>query len=273
MLNAFEMPKGACNAHLHIVDPAYPNDGKTDEVVGTVEMYMEEVARPFGLERAVFVHDRTFGFDHSCTLDAIRRFGRENSRGIGTVPKDISDRELLELREGGICGLRFSIWNPDTALVSIGDCLALADRCRALGMHLQLNMTEEQLICYEPQLKKLTCRLVIEDMAYLDPGIGLSGEGGKALCRLLEKGDVWVKLACPYGVSRLPKPWPDASKLAAEIADYAPERVIWGTDYPYYIAKDKPSHQLLIDMIPLWFRTAYQRQRALCDNPQELFFS
>ena len=64
----------ACNAHLHIIDPAFPNDGKAAAQIGTVETYAK-LADELGLERAVFVQAKPFATDNACLLDAIQKFG------------------------------------------------------------------------------------------------------------------------------------------------------------------------------------------------------
>ena len=51
---SFQMPAGACNAHLHIIDPAFPNDGKAAAQIGTVASY-RKLAGELSLPRAVFV--------------------------------------------------------------------------------------------------------------------------------------------------------------------------------------------------------------------------
>lgn len=88
------LPEHACNSHLHIIDPAFENDGKALSQKGTVKEYTE-LSRQLGLPRAVFVQAKPFGTDNSCLLDAIQKFGPENSRGIAVVTGDITDRRTL----------------------------------------------------------------------------------------------------------------------------------------------------------------------------------
>ena len=80
----------ACNAHLHIIDPAFPNDGKAAAQIGTVETYIQ-LAHELGLERAVFVQAKPFATDNACLLDAIQKFGPQRARGIAVVTDQVSD--------------------------------------------------------------------------------------------------------------------------------------------------------------------------------------
>ena len=106
----FEMPANACNAHLHIIDPAFPNDGKAAAQAGTVETY-RRLADQLHLPRAVFVQAKPFALDNTCLLDAIEKFGRDNARGIAVVNNTVTDTELEYLNANGVAGLRFSVWN------------------------------------------------------------------------------------------------------------------------------------------------------------------
>ena len=87
---SFIMPVNACNSHLHIIDPSFPNDGKAASQYGTVSEY-STLAKQLHLSRAVFVQAKPFGKDNSCLLDAIQKFGAENSRGIAVVDNNVSD--------------------------------------------------------------------------------------------------------------------------------------------------------------------------------------
>ena len=94
---SFHMPKNACNSHLHIIDPKFPNDGKAESQIGTVEMY-RKVIDPLGLTRAVFVNAKPFGTDNAVILDGIQKFGRENARGIAVVNNSVTEKELEDAK-------------------------------------------------------------------------------------------------------------------------------------------------------------------------------
>ena len=92
---SFAMPQNACNSHLHIIDPTFPNDGKAEIQIGTVETY-RKLADELGLPRAIFVQAKPFALDNSCLLDAIERFGSENCRGIAVVNNTVSETSWVE---------------------------------------------------------------------------------------------------------------------------------------------------------------------------------
>ena len=169
---SFPMPPNACNAHLHIIDPSFPNDGKAAAQIGTVETY-RQLADKLGLPRAVFVQAKPFGKDNACLVDAIEKFGKANARGIAVVDASVSDEKLKQLHEAGVRGLRFSVWNPNNAVVSFEDCAPLAERVKDMGWNMQLHMGAQQIAQQADIIRKLPCKVVFDHMGRLDPRQGV----------------------------------------------------------------------------------------------------
>ena len=214
---------------------------------------------------------KPFALDNACLVDAIEKFGKENCRGIAVVNREVSDAELLRLHEAGVRGLRFSVWNPNNAVVSFEDCLPLSERVRDMGWNMQLHMSARQLVECADTIRAIPCRVVIDHMGRLDPHLGVNDPAYTFLCRLLDSGKIYVKLSGPYLNTTTGEPWDDATTVAITLAEFAPERVVWGTDYPHVTEKVKPNEAALVNMIPIWLPTEKARQLALVDNPQELY--
>ena len=265
-----EMPADACNAHLHIIDPAFPNDGKAASQIGTVETY-QALVNKLRLPRAVFVQAKPFALDNACLLDAIQKFGPDNARGIAVVNNTISDQGLEQLHNGGVRGLRFSVWNPDNAVVSFDDCAPLSERVKHLGWNMQLHMGAAQLVKWADIIRRLDCKVVIDHMGRLDPALGVKDPAYPFIQEMIDKGNTWVKLSGPYLNTKTGEPWEDATRTAVAIAEFAPERVVWGSDFPHVTEKIKPDEVVLTEMIATWLPTKKARQLALADNPKELY--
>ena len=266
----FKMPKHACNAHLHIIDPAYPNDGKAASQIGTVQTY-REVADELELERAVFVQAKPFALDNSCLMDAIEAFGIDNARGIAVVGPEISDAELAEMHRRGVRGLRFSVWNPANAVVSIDICPRLAARIKDFDWNIQLHSSAKQLVEWTDMIRALPTKVVIDHMGRMDPKLGKDDPAFRILCEFIDRGNVWVKLSGPYLNTSTGEPWQDATALARALADYAPERMLWGSDFPHVTERTKPEESVLTEMIADWFPTEKARELALVKNPAEVY--
>ena len=267
---SFDMPKGACNAHLHIIDPKFPNDGKAAAQIGTIETY-SKVAEELHLDRAVFVQAKPFACDNACLLDAIEKFGRKNAVGIAVVTNEASDAELKRLNDGGVKGLRFSVWNPANAVVSFEDCLPLSKRVFDFDWNMQLHMSAKQLAERAEIIKQIPGKVVIDHMGRMDPHLGVNDPALSVLFSLIDRGNVWVKLSGPYLNTVKGFPWDDCHALAVKIANYAPERVVWGSDFPHVTEKVKPDEAFLTDMIAAWLPDEKGRELALVTNPEELY--
>ena len=264
------LPPHACNSHLHIIDPAFPNDGKAAAQEGTVETY-RLLAAQLDLERAVFVQAKPFGTDNACLLDAIRQFGVDKSRGIAVVNADISDQGLEDLHRQGVRGIRFSVWNPANAVVSFDDCRPLAERTKDLGWNMQLHMSAAQLVERAAEIEALPGRVVIDHLGRLDPHQGCQDPAFALICRWIDRGNTWVKLSGPYLNTAQGYPWEDAARVARAYAAYAPERMLWGSDFPHVTEKEKPDEFRLVAEIDEWFETERAKRLALSENPAEVY--
>ena len=108
-------------------------------------------------------------------------------------------------------------------------------------------------------------------MGRLDPEQGINDPAYACLCRLIDRGNVWVKLCGPYLNTKTGYPWADAAKTARALAAYAPERMLWGTDFPHVTEKVKPDEWSLLETIDTWFDTDRAKQLALVENPEQVY--
>ena len=268
-----QIPENACNAHLHIIDPSYPNDGKARARTGTAADYCV-VADRLHMPRAIFVQPKTFGFDSACLLDAIRTFGmdgRRQARGIAVVNKDVSDEGLERLHNGGIRGLRFSLWNPKDAVASFGDCFPLSERIKHFGWNIQLHMSASQMQAQADTIRKLNCKIVMDHMARLDPSLGAKDPALDFVKEMIDRGNTWVKLSGPYLNTVEGYPWTDSIETARTIAEYAPERVVFGTDFPNTLETVKREPEEYVNILAEWIPSEEKRSLALVSNPEDLY--
>ena len=98
----------------------------------------------FGTTRVVVVQPRNHGTNNQVTLDAVARLG-PNARGIAVLHPTVTDTELRNLDAGGVRGIRFSLGDPATAVVTIDMVEPLAKRVAPLGWHVQLHMPGDMI--------------------------------------------------------------------------------------------------------------------------------
>jgi D-galactarolactone isomerase len=263
-------PAGACDAHCHILDPRFPTPEAQRPAGMTAVDYRQLQAR-IGTKRAVFVQSKYHRTDHACLLDALGFFG-DSARGIGAVHPDISDRELKRLDAGGVRGLRFSVWNPADTVTTIEMIEPLARRIANFGWHVQLHMAGDQIVEQATLLSRLPCPIVFDHMGRLPPKQGPDHPAFRIILDLVGKGCAWVKLSGAYlNTEQGPPTYADATRIAQAFVAEAPERLVWGSDWPHVTERHKPDDAVLFDLLAGWVDDERIRHQILVDNPDELY--
>ena len=265
------VPHGACDCHVHIFDPAHPLPGRPpqDTPDATLAGY-RAVQCATGLERVVLVQANGYGSDNSCMLDALAVLGRSVARGVAVVAADASRDTLAQLDAQGVCGIRFHLLPG--GLLSWEALPRLSRLAADLGWHVQIQCDGRTLAEHAAQLAALPCPIVIDHIGkFLEP-VPVSHPGFASLLRLLERGDVWVKLSAPYEVSRTGRPdYADVGVLARALASAAPERMLWASNWPHPWFENPPGEAELIALLASWVPDESRRYRILVENPARLY--
>jgi D-galactarolactone isomerase len=271
-LPKLKAPPRACDCHMHIYDAArFPaaRPGSRMQANASVDDYRRFQKR-IGTERTVVVQPAAYATDNSVTLDAIARLG--NARGVAVVHPDVSNKELQRMHEGGVRGIRFTVFDPATAVTQIDMIEPLAKRVADIGWHVQIHMRGDQIVANADMLGRLPAVIVIDHMGRVPFPDGTSHASFKIVCDLIDKGRTWLKLSGAYQDTKIgPPTYADATGLAQAYVKVAPERMVWGSDWPHPTEKDKPDDALLFDLLSVWASDAATRQRILVDNPDTLY--
>ncbi len=270
-------PANACDCHHHIYDaarfpmpPSPPNARKAPSNAGVEEYRV--LRKRIGTSRSVVVQPRHYGTDNLVTLDAIARLG--NSRGIAVVHPSVTDAELKRLNDGGIRGIRFTLGDPKTAVVTPDMIEPLAKRIVGLGWHIQFNMEGEQIVAHADILQRLPVTMVFDHLANPPLPAGINHPSHVIVRGLMDKGRAWVKLSGAYSNSKAgPPSYPEATAIAQAFVNAAPERLVWGSDWPHPSMPDdrKPDDALLFDLLTVWAPDEAKRNRILVQNPEALY--
>ena len=268
------LPAGACDAHMHIFDPRFAPSPHwrrrpPEADVATYRRLQQRI----GTERTVVVTPSTYGTDNACTLDALGQLG-SSARGVAVVDADVPHSELERLASRGVCGLRVNFVTPQSWGVTTPAMLeTLARKAEGLGWHIQVFAHPEQLVAMEPLLASLTTPLVIDHLGRIDPADGASGPAFEAVRRLLDAGRTWVKLSGVYMRSREGAPgYRDTFALGEALVRHAPERLVWGSDWPHTTERPGSVDDAdLVDVLLAWCGTDETMRRVLVDNPKQLY--
>lgn len=270
----FSVPYGSCDAHLHVYCHSKSVEGPIP-ARADVTAYAALRSR-FGLSRAVVVQPRPYRTDNSIVLAAIAALGGANTRGIAVLHPDVSDRELQALHEGGIRGVRFSLFTQRNAVVTFDMVEALARRVNPLGWHLQLHWTASQIVEHETLLRRLPTPVIFDHMARVPVDAGTRHPAFGVVASLLQNARAWVKLSGPYVESRTgPEDgFRDIDPIAQAWIACAPDRLVWGSDWPQSdwrgITADEALRKLLT-ALGRWAGTEEMTRKLLVVNPAILY--
>lgn len=269
---SWKAPPLSCDCHFHIFGPydAFPLDpGRHYDPPAALIPQYRRVADALGIGRMVIVQPSVYGTDNRATLDAARQFGLDRARVVAVVDPSITDAELRALHDGGTRALRFNLVSGNGSPVEALE--AMARRIAPLGWHMQLYVSGAVLERLAPQVAALPVEVVIDHMGGVKTADGIDAPGFQALLRLLRGGRAWVKL-CGYRISSAGPPFEDVAPFARALFAAAPDRCLWGTDWPHpSLTEWMPEDGALLDLLGQWIPGEADRRRVLVDNPARLY--
>jgi len=268
-------PANAADCHMHTYDPArftMPPNPRVAPSNATAEDYRLFQKR-IGTTRVVIVQPRNYATDNKVTLYAVAQLG-PNARGVAVVTPAITDAELKAFHDGGIRGIRFSLADPSSRAVTPEMVEPLSHRVADLGWHVQFNVDGEMIDEMASTLRRLPSAMVFDHLAHPPLPAGVEHSSHKVVRELIDKGKTWVKLSGAYSNSKVGPPvYPEATKIAQALVKAAPERLVWGSDWPHpgLPNNNKPDDALLFDLMSEWAPDEATRNRILVQNPETLY--
>jgi len=271
---SFVPPPNSCDSHCHVFGPAATFPFAENRTFTPHDVPKEALGRlheHLGLDRAVIVQSACHGNDHRALVDALRA-GKGRYRGVALLPASASHGDVARLHEDGVRGLRLQLMPHLGAAPSDETVRELAALVTPFGWHLEVHVAGSGIADRFATFAGLDAPVVVDHLARVDLREGLGGPGVVALRRLLDTGHVWLKLSGVDRVSLTGPPYDDGVELAALLGAEAPERVLWGTDFPHpNISGPMPDDGVLLDLIPRMVPDENRRHQLLVDNPASLF--
>src|SRR5712691_11502827 len=276
----FKSPPLGCDCHFHVFGPAerypYVSDLRYPPPLAPVEDYLA-LAKKLGIERFVFVQPSAYGRDNRCMLDAMREVGIKKSRGIVDLDENAPDAKIERLKKLGVLGVRINVspvqrYKTGLAAKLLPRIERLAARCAEIGWQLDFLtpgwLTSELM----PALKKLDVDFTLAHFGMFLAKDGVKRPGFQQLLDLVRRGErhCWVKLTGVYRMS-VARGFADVAPMARALIEAAPDRVIWGSDYPHLSFADKVGSVELWNLLGRWAPDEATRRTILVDNPQRLF--
>jgi len=269
---AFLLPRGACDTHVHIWGPFdrfplakgapyTPPERTSDDLLALHER--------LGVDRAVIVQTTVYKADNRAMLDGIAR-SNGRWRGVALIDESFDDAAFRALHEGGVRGVRFGFVKhlggvPDLALVR-----RTAARIAPMGWHLVLHLDAGNIPDFLEFFGEFSLPVVVDHMGRVPVRDGLDQTPFRLLLELLRRPNWWVKVSGAERISETGPPFTDAIPFALRLIAAAPDRVLWGTDWPHPNVRWEPDEADLVDLLP-HFADAAALQQLLVDNPARLY--
>ena len=269
---AFLLPRGACDTHVHIWGPFdrfplakgapyTPPERTSDDLLALHER--------LGVNRAVIVQTTVYKADNRAMLDGIAR-SNGRWRGVALIDESFDDAAFHALHEGGVRGVRFGFVKhlggvPDLALVR-----RTSARIAPMGWHLVLHLDAGNIPEFLDFFGEFSLPVVVDHMGRVPVRDGLDQTPFRLLLELLKRSNWWVKVSGAERISETGPPFTDAIPFAQRLIAAAPDRVLWGTDWPHPNVRWEPDEADLVDLLPR-FADAAALQRLLVDNPARLY--
>lgn len=269
------LPAGAWDTHFHVLGPQarfpYANTRKYTPPDAPLESCLQLHDR-LGIARGLVVHANTHGFDNAVDMDAV---ARSKGRYLAVVRLDMTATRAgcERLHEQGARGVRFA-FNPQHGgtldLAAFNHVLGCIE---GLGWFVELHFEGAALPGLRPWLESIAAPLVIDHFGRVDPSLGSAQAPFAVLLELARRDNVWIKLSGADRLTRAGPPYADVVPLAHRLIETAPERMLWGSDWPHtgvFDAARMPHDGLLLDALFAFAPDPAARQRILVDNPCRL---
>ncbi len=272
-LPRLKVPPNATDCHHHIYDSRFPPDASTslrpgDALISDYRMLQKRI----GTMRNVVVQPSTYGMDNRLLVESLETFGLKTTRGIAVVNDRVTDEELKRLAAAGVRGIRFNLaqgGGTTWAMVT-----PMSKRFANMGWHMQINAPADDVFANRALLSQVPCQLVFDHLARLPQPMGIQHPAFGLVCDLMHQQKAWVKLTGAYILSKVgPPSYADSTLIAKAYVKQAPERLVWGSDWPHPTApgNEKPNDAILLDLLAEWAPDQTVRNRILVDNPAKLY--
>jgi len=272
------LPEGAVDTHVHVFASPYklsadrgynPPDSTLDD--------LKHLHATLGVDRVVFTQPSVYGTDNSAILDGMAALNAETpnrARAVAAVTMDVRDDELEALDARGVRGVRLNTDNKGGMPIAIGAIPDLAARIAPLRWHIEFLFPGKDIVELMPILATVKVPISIAHFAYQPATAGVSARGFQALIELMHRGNTWMKISGANRVSAtdLP-PYDDVKPMAEALIEAAPDRIMWGTDWPHpnkYLVN--PNDGDLVDAFGDWVSDDALRHRIMVDNPARFYW-
>jgi predicted TIM-barrel fold metal-dependent hydrolase len=188
---------------------------------------------------------------------------------VAIVDDSFTDKDYDRLHAGGVRGVRFNFVKHLGGAPDMGVFDRVINRIAPRGWHVVLHLDAPDIIPLSPMMRKLPLPFIIDHMGRVPAKDGVDQPPLRALLELSRLENCWIKVCGAERISM--PPYAEAVPIAHALVEAAPERVLWGTDFPHPNATHEADEADLVDLVPQYAADALAQQRLLVDNPARLY--
>jgi 2-pyrone-4,6-dicarboxylate lactonase len=281
----FQLPPGSVDAHCHVFGPAAqfpfaPERRYTPCDASSQQLFA--LRDRLGVARNVVVQATCHGADNRALVDALER-SQGRARGVATVRRGVTPRELAQLHEAGVRGVRFNFVKRLVDFTPREELMEIAHRIAPLGWHVVVYFEAADLPELWDFFALLPTTVVVDHMGRPDVTKPVDGPEFERFVRLIrERANIWTKVSCPERLSVSGPPavngqgnaYRDVVPFARRLIETFPDRVLWGSDWPHPNLKNHmPDDGLLVDFVPHIATTRELQRKLLVDNTMRLYWA
>jgi len=268
------LPPLSCDSHFHVFGPHSKFPYAANRPFTPTDAPKEDLFRLhefLGIQRGVFVQSTCHGTDNRVLVDLLAA-GKGRYRGAALLDPTVSDAEVERLDDAGVRGVRLHFLTGHLGPPKPReDMLWIIEKVAPYGWHIEMHVGGNNVIDLYEFITTIEAPVVIDHIGRIDVAEGLHGKAFSVLRRLLDRGNIWVKLSGTDRISKQKYPYADAIAFPRDLAAHAPERVVWGTDWPHPNHNAVPNDGELVDLIAEIVPDERKRRLMLVDNPAKLF--
>lgn len=260
---------------MHMYLPGYPARDGGPPLPGGALPDADQYRRLMtwlGIDRVIITQGNAHQRDNANLVACLREMG-SIARGVAVIDGGTPEKELDALADAGVVGVR--IMDLPGGAVGLDHLEEVDARAAARGWMVAVQFDGSNIEAHEDRLGRLKSRWVLDHHGKFFSGVSPQSPQVDALRRLIDAGNCWLKFAGVYESSRSgPPDYEDVAAVARDLAAHAPERIVWGTNWPHNLARttqDYPNDADLTDTVLGWVPDEKARRLALVDNPERLF--
>ena len=272
-------PALSCDSQFHVFGPRerYPvRPNAAYEMPTATWQVAQQLHATLGIQRGVIVQATTYGADHTVVLDALEGLNAGGTRHYmacanAAVLTERDDTYLQKLHDAGVRGARFTRGGLGISLSPAEQARAFA-RVKELGWYVKVQPEPDGIAAQLATFESLDVPVLLDHMGRADPARGDADPSLARILELFERGNFWVMLSLSEKISKAGPPWEDVVPLAQRLIDAAPDRCVWGSDWPHPVSvKQPPNEGALLELLYRFTPDAATRQKVLVDNPGRFF--